>query len=102
MSLLCLLFIGYACCGASSYGCGSSAASLQGGCGNGSAALSGGCGNSSAALQGGCAQASSQWQALPCCCRKSGCTGFGSTSGVCGDAAYYARQYALCRCCCGN
>ena len=91
MSLLCLLFIGYACCGASSYGCGNSAASLQGGYGN-----------NSAALQGGCAQASSQWQALPCCCRKNGCTGFGSTSGVCGDAAYYARQYALCRCCCGN
>ena len=36
------------------------------------------------------------------CCQSRACSGFGRHGGesVCNDAAYYCRQYALCRCCC--
>ena len=85
MSVLCLLLVGYCCFGEGRAFCGAEKGCMQ-------AASVG-----SGAAESGCVSVRMVYP----CCRKSGCTGFGSASGVCGDAAYYARQYALCRCCCG-
>lgn len=102
MNLIYLVLFGAgcsSCCGNTRSGCGYSnncGCGCSSGCGNGR----NGCGCSSGCGSNGfTAPASAQSNYSACCCRSSGCSGFGSRSGVCTDWEYYARQYALCNCC---
>lgn len=89
-------------CGNSRNGCSSGCGNTRSGCGCSSGCGNGrnGCGCSSGCGSNGfTAPVSAQSNYSACCCRSSGCSGFGSRSGVCTDWEYYARQYALCNCC---
>ncbi len=83
-------------------GCGNSRSGCSNNCGCGISRSGCGCSDNCGCNNGFTAPASAQSNYSACCCRSSGCSGFGSRSGVCTDWEYYARQYALCNCCCNN
>ena len=109
MNLIYLVLFGAGCSSCCSSCCGNSRSGCSNncGCGNSRNGCSSGCGNgrNGCGCSSGCgsngftAPASAQSNYSACCCRSSGCSGFGSRSGVCTDWEYYARQYALCNCC---